>query len=332
MTSYVLRRLLLLPFTLWAVSFVVFVLMRSVPGDPVVAIVGEKATSEVRERVRAERGFDRPLLAQYGVYLGRLLRGDLGESFKSSGDRVAEQILRRLPPTIELTLASMLLATLAGGALGILSAVRRGTWVDYLTTTVALAGVSVPVFWLGFLLLLAFGGIFPSGGNLSVIHRHDPVTGFLLLDTLLRGRGDLFLDALRHLALPAAALATIPLAMTARITRASMLEVLESDFVRTARAKGVAPRAVVLKHALRNALIPITTLVGLEFGYLLGGAVLTETVFNRLGMGTYILDSVRNTEYDSIGGAVLVLSTTFVLVNLAVDVLYAFIDPRVRHA
>jgi peptide/nickel transport system permease protein len=332
MTSYVLRRLLLLPFTLWAVSFVVFVLMRSVPGDPVVAIVGEKAPAEVVERVRRERGFDRPVLVQYGVYLGRLLRGDLGESYKSSGDPVAAQIGRRLPPTIELTLASMLLATLAGGALGILAAVRRGTWVDALTTTVALAGVSVPVFWLGFLLLLLFGGVFPSGGNLSVIHRHDPVTGFLLLDTLLRGRGDLFLDALRHLALPAAALATIPLAMTARITRASMLEVLGSDYVRTARAKGVSARAVVLKHALRNALIPITTLVGLEFGYLLGGAVLTETVFNRLGMGTYILDSVRNTEYDSIGGAVLVLSGTFVLVNLAVDVLYAFIDPRVRHA
>ena len=226
----------------------------------------------------------------------------------------------------------MVLGTLAGGLLGILSAVRRGTWVDYLTTGVALAGVSVPVFWLGFLYLLAFGGLFPSGGNLNVLFRHEPITGFLLLDTLLRGEGAMFVDALRHLALPAAALATIPLAMTARITRASMLEVLGSDYIRTARAKGAEPKRVVLIHALRNALIPITTLVGLEFGYLLGGAVLTETVFNRLGMGTFILDSVRNTEWDSIGGAVLVLSGTFVLVNLAVDVLYAFIDPRVRHA
>ncbi len=332
MTAYVLRRLLLLPFTLLAVSFVVFALMRAVPGDPTVAIVGEKAPAALREKVRRERGFDRPVLVQYGVYLGRLLRGDLGESYKSQGDRVIDQIRRRLPPTIELALLSMVLATLAGGALGILSAVRRGTWVDALTAGVALAGVSIPVFWLGFLLLLVFGGLFPSGGNLNVLYRHEPLTGFLLLDTLLRGEGAMFVDALRHLALPAAALATIPLAMTARITRASMLEVLGSDYIRTARAKGAAANRVVLVHALRNALIPITTLVGLEFGYLLGGAVLTETVFNRIGMGTYILDSVRNTEYDSIGGAVLVLSATFVLVNLAVDALYAFIDPRVRHA
>jgi peptide/nickel transport system permease protein len=326
------RRLLLLPFTMLAVSFVVFVVQRAVPGDPTVAIVGEKAPAEVRERVRKERGFDRPLIVQYGVYLGRLLRGDLGESYAGAGDRVSEQIARRLPPTIELTLVAMAVALLAGGALGILSAVRRGTWIDALAAGVSLAGLSVPVFWLGFLLLLAFGGLFPTGGNYDVRNSYEPLTGFVLFDSLVRGRWALLGDALRHLALPALALSTIPLAMTARITRASMLEVLGSDFVRTARAKGLAPSAVVLKHALRNALLPIVTLLGLEFGYLLGGAVLTETVFNRTGMGTFILASVRNTEYDSVGGAVLVLSLVFVLVNLAVDLLYAAIDPRVRHA
>jgi ABC-type dipeptide/oligopeptide/nickel transport system permease component len=330
-TAYAVRRLLLLPFTLWAVSFTVFVLLRAVPGDPVVAIVGEKASPAVRERVRRERGFDRPILVQYGVYLGRLLQGDLGESYKSSGDRVSEQIRRRLPPTIELAVAALLLALAAGGALGVLSAVYRGTWIDYATATASLAGLSVPVFWLGFLLLFVLGGIFPTGGNLGVRHSYDPLTGFLLVDTLVRGQGAMFIDGLRHLALPAVALATIPTAMTARITRAALLEILGSDFVRTARAKGVPSSRVVLVHALRNALIPIVTLVGLEFGYLLGGAVLTETVFNRIGMGTFILDSVRNTEYDSIGGAVLVLALLFVAVNLAVDLLYAVIDPRVRH-
>ena len=331
MTAYLARRLLLLPFTVLAVSFVVFVLLRAVPGDPAVAIVGEKAPLELRERVRKERGFDRPILAQFGVYLRRLSTGDLGESYKSSGERVSEQILRRLPPTVELSLAAMAIALVLGGALGILSAVRRGTWIDYLSAGVSLAGVSVPVFWLGFILLLLLGGVFPTGGNLNVLYRYEPLTGFLLLDTALRGQWAMFGDGLRHLALPALALSTIPLAMTARITRAAMLDVLGSDFVRTARAKGAPPPRVVLRHALRNALIPVVTLLGLEFGYLLGGAVLTETVFNRIGMGTYILDSIRNTEYDSVGGAVLVLSLVFVLVNLAVDVLYAAIDPRVRH-
>jgi ABC-type dipeptide/oligopeptide/nickel transport system permease component len=329
--AYAGRRLLLLPFTLWAVSFTVFVLLRAVPGDPVVAIVGEKASPAERERVRRERGFDRPILAQYGVYLGRLARGDLGTSYKSSGDRVSDQIRRRLPPTVELAVASLLVALVLGGALGVGSAVYRGTWIDYATTTASLAGLSVPIFWLGFLLLLAFGDVFPTSGNLDVRHSYDPLTGFLLLDTLLRGQGAMFLDALRHLALPALALATIPTALTARITRAALLDILGSDFVRTARAKGAPAGRVVLVHALRNALIPIVTLVGLEFGYLLGGAVLTETVFNRIGMGTFILDAVRNTEYDSIGGAVLVLALLFVLVNLAVDLLYAVIDPRVRH-
>ena len=216
-------------------------------------------------------------------------------------------------------------------ALGILSAIYKGRWVDYLSMTVALAGVSVPVFWLGLLLILAFGSILPIGGNLSPEHDVVARTGFLLIDTLLMGRADLFADAVLHLLMPALALSTIPLAMTARITRSSLLEVLGSDYIRTARAKGASPGRIVLRHALRNAALPIVTLMGLEFGYLLGGAVLTETVFDWDGMGTYILTSVRETEYESIGGAVLVLAGTFVMVNLVVDILYAFIDTRVRY-
>jgi ABC-type dipeptide/oligopeptide/nickel transport system permease component len=314
-----------------AVSFIVFVLMRSVPGDPTVAIVGEKASFDVRERVRRDRGFDKPIPVQYAIYLGKLLRGDLGESFKHSNEKVADQIRRKLPHTIELTVAAMVVALTAGLALGFLSAVTKGTWVDYASMTLSLAGVSVPVFWLGLLLILALGDVFPIGGNLSPELFLDRVTGFILIDTLLAGDGALFLDALAHLALPVMALSTIPLAMTARITRSAMIEVLGSDYIRTAQAKGATPWRILTRHALRNALIPILTLVGLEFGALLGGATLTETVFDWDGMGAYILTSVRETEVESIGGAVLALAVTFVLVNLAVDILYAFIDPRVRY-
>ena len=331
MTSYLLRRLLFLPVVLWAVSFIVFVLMRAVPGDPTTAIVGEKAPAALRERVRRERGFDRPILVQYGLYLGKLLRGDLGESYKRSNEKVSTQIARKLPHTIELTAAAMAIALVAGLALGILSALYKGRWVDYLSMTVALAGVSVPVFWLGLLLILTFGSFLPISGNLSPEHDVVSRTGFLLIDTLLMGRADLFGDALIHLLMPALALSTIPLAMTARITRSALLEVLGSDYIRTARAKGASPSRIIFWHALRNAALPIVTLMGLEFGYLLGGAVLTETVFDWDGMGTYILTSVRETEYESIGGAVLVLAFTFVVVNLVVDLMYAFIDPRVRY-
>jgi peptide/nickel transport system permease protein len=330
-TAYVARRLLELPFLLLAVSFTVFLLMHSVPGDPVDAIVGEKATQKVKDRVRAERGFDRPLLTQYARYLGRLATGDLGESYKRSGDKVSDEIRRRLPATIELSVAAMAVALLVGLALGVLSAIHRGTWIDGAAMTVALAGVSVPIFWLALLLILAFDRILPVGGNLNVEYILEPKTGFLLVDTLLQGEGAMFWDALRHLLLPAAALATIPLAMTARITRASMLEALSGDYVRTARAKGLRPWAVVMRHALRNAAIPIVTLVGLEFGYLLGGAVLTETMFAWPGMGTYILQSVGDRDYDAIGGGVLVLATVFVLANLTVDILYAVINPKVRY-
>ena len=331
MTAYLLRRLLFLPVVLWAVSFIVFVLMRAVPGDPTTAIVGEKAPKELRDRVRRERGFDRPILVQYGLYLGRLLQGDLGESYKRSSEKVSEQIARKLPHTIELSVAALVIALIGGLGFGILSAVYKGTWIDAASTSIALAGVSIPVFWLGLLLILAFGSFLPISGNL----RNDLFlvdrTGFVLIDALLMGDAAMFGDAVLHLLMPALALSTIPLATAARIIRSSMLEVLGSDYIRTARAKGATPARVVLVHALRNAGLPIVTLLGLEFGTLLGGAVLTETVFDWDGMGTYIFTSIRDTEYESIGGAVLVLAFTFVAINLIVDILYAFIDPRIRY-
>ncbi len=331
MTAYLLRRLLFLPVVLWAVSVIVFVLMRAVPGDPTTAIVGEKAPKELRERVRRERGFDRPILVQYGLYLGRLLQGDLGESYKRSGEKVSEQIARKLPHTIELSVAALVIALIGGLGFGILSAVHKGTWIDAASTSIALAGVSIPVFWLGLLLILAFGSFLPIGGNLRSDLFLVDRTGFVLIDALLMGDAAIFGDAVLHLLMPALALSTIPLATAARIIRSSMLEVLGSDYIRTARAKGATPARVVLVHALRNAGLPIVTLLGLEFGTLLGGAVLTETVFDWDGMGTYIFTSIRDTEYESIGGAVLVLAFTFVAINLIVDILYAFIDPRIRY-
>ncbi|MBI2933032.1 MAG: ABC transporter permease [Planctomycetes bacterium] len=332
MTSHILRRLLIAIPLLVVVSFIVFILSRTGGGDPVDAILGEKGTPQTRARVTRELGLDKPVLVQYGLYLrGILLRGDLGKSYIIQGQSVAEEIKRRFPATIELTLAAMLIAMLLGIPAGILSAVYKSTWIDTLSMSISLVGVSVPVFWLGLLLILALGGWLPVSGNIDPTFEIESRSGFLLFDSLLAGQGAAFLDALAHLVLPALALATIPMAMTARITRSSMLEVLGSDYVRTARAKGLSPRAVVVRHALRNALIPIVTLLGLEFGYLLGGAVLTEEVFDWPGMGTYLVRAVSQNDPVSICGVALVIASTFIIANLLVDVLYAFIDPRIHY-
>lgn len=332
MTTYILRRLAVTPLLLIAVSFTVFTLVRMVPGDPADIILGEKGSAEARAQIIAAYGLDRPILVQYLIYMERaVLHLDLGTSYIRAGQSIGGEIRRRFPATVELTLAAMAVATFAGVALGVVAAVWRGSLFDHAAMIVALLGVSVPVFWLGLLLLIAFGGVLATGGNLDPRYSVSAVTGLVTVDALMAGDLAAFADALRHLILPAAALATIPLAFIARITRASMLEVLDSDFVRTARAKGVAEEDVVMKHALRNALIPIVTLGGIEFGYLLGGAVLTETVFHWPGMGTYIIDSVANRDYLAIQGAVMTLALLFVVVNLIVDVVYAVVDPRIRY-
>ncbi len=332
MTTYLARRLLAAIPLLIAVSFIIFVLIRSVPGDPVDAMLGEKATPKVRAEITRKYGLDKPIIVQYGIHMRDLLtKGDFGTSYVRSNQPITGEILRYLPATIELTLAAMIFSVFGGILLGILSALKKGSWADYLGMLVALLGVSVPVFWLGLLLLLAFGKALATGGNLDPEFSLERTTGFVLVDTLIHGEFGMFLDGLRHLLLPAIALGTIPMAMIARITRSSMLEVMGSDYIRTARAKGLDNEKVVMRHGLRNALIPIMTMVGLEFGYLLGGAVLTETVFSWPGMGTYIIDSISNRDYMAIQGAVLVLAVMFVLVNLAVDILYAFVDPRIRY-
>ena len=332
MISYLIRRVLAAVPLLFVVSFLVFFLSRAGGRDPVDAILGEKGTPETREKVTKELGLDKPLIVQYGIYLkGIVTRGDFGVSYIMQEQPVGEQIGRRFPPTVELATAAMLLAILFGIPAGVVSAIWRNSWVDYIVMGVSLLGISIPVFWLGLLLIFALGTHLPIGGNIDPAMLVDPHTGFMLIDSAMSEEPGAFKDALQRLVLPAMTLATIPLAMTARITRASILEVMGSDYIRTARAKGLSAFKVVAKHGFRNALVPVVTLLGLEFGYLLGGAVLTETVFSWPGMGTYVVDAVFQTDPMAICGGSIVIATTFIVVNLAVDVLYAFVDPRIRY-
>jgi ABC-type dipeptide/oligopeptide/nickel transport system permease component len=328
---YLLRRVLLLVPVWFGVATLVFLLVR-ISGDPVVAMLGDKASPKYIAEVRVREGFDRPLPAQYVRYLGELTRGDLGTSFRTQR-RVTEDLRDCFPATVELAFAAMLIATLAGVGLGTLAAVRRNGWIDAASMGTALAGVSVPVFWLALLAMKALGeeaGWFPVGGRLTATAVLRPVTGIYTLDALLRGDFDLFRDAVSHLVLPACVLATVPAAIITRMTRAAVVEMLGRDFVRTARAKGLSSTAVVLRHALRAALVPVVTVVGLQFGLLLGGAVLTETVFGWPGMGKYVVDGVLRRDFRAVQGTLLLMATTFVLVNLVVDVLYGFLDPRIR--
>ena len=313
MTQYILRRFLWAIPVLLGASFLVFWSIRWVPGDPAIAIAGELATPELVEKVRAELGLDQPLPIQYAIYLGRMVRGDMGTSVRS-GLPVFDEIRIRLPRTLQLTFFSLLFAAIIGIPIGVLSATRANTWIDALSMIFALLGVSMPIFWLGLMLIVFFALTLPSwlGLNQPIL----PPTGT---------------GTWQHFVMPTIALAANSMAIQARMTRASMLEVLRSDYIRTARAKGVPEFSVVYNHGLRNALIPIITVIGLQFGTLLGGAVLTETVFAWPGIGRLLVDSIGYRDYPMIQGTVLVITVGFVLVNILVDVLYAYLDPRIRY-
>jgi len=305
MGTYLVRRLLLTVPVLLGVTFIIFAMVRMIPGDPAQVIAGEQATRETVETVRRSLGLDRPLLLQYVHFLGDLLRGDMGRSTRSLRP-VAQELADRFPNTIELTLAGMLVASLIGVVAGVVSATRQNRWPDTLSMVVALAGVSMPVFWLGLMLILLFSvklGWLP------------PV-----------GRG-----SWAQLILPALTLGAASAAILARMTRSSLLEVLRQDFITTARAKGLAQRAVIYKHALKNAMIPVVTVMGLQFGTLLSGAVLTETVFAWPGLGRLIVESILARDYPVVQGAVLLAALSFVFVNLVVDLLYSVLDPRIRY-
>jgi len=333
--KFILRRILLLIPILLALSLLIFLFIRLLPGDPAGAILGERATPENIERVRAALGLDRPLHEQYFEYLGGLLRGDLGQSFLTRRD-VVDDFLQRFPATIELTVAALIFALAVGIPLGMITAKRRGSWVDQLGTVVSLVGISIPIFFLGLMLKYVFAielGILPDSGRIDFVEHNIPrVTRFMTVDALIAGELGGFVDALRHLILPGIALGTIPLAIIMRITRASVVDVLNEDYVRTANAKGLPGSIVDRRHVLRNALLPVVTVIGLQTGLLLGGAILTETIFGWGGVGTWIYDAVRTSDYQVIQSGVLLLAFIFVLVNLLVDVSYAFLNPRIRYS
>lgn len=335
MGKFILRRILLLIPILLGLSVLIFLFIRLLPGDPAGAILGERATPENIARVRAALGLDLPLHEQYFDYLFGLFRGDLGRSFLTNRD-VVDDFLQRFPATIELTLSAMVIALAFGIPLGLITAKRRGSWVDQFGTVISLVGISIPIFFLGLMLKYVFAiefPILPDSGRIDFVEYSIPkVTRFMTVDTLLAGELGGFVDAVRHLILPGIALGTIPLAIIMRITRASVVDVLNEDYVRTANAKGLPGRVVDSRHVLRNAMLPVVTVIGLQTGLLLGGAILTETIFGWGGVGTWIYDAVRTSDYQVIQSGVLLLAFIFVLVNLLVDVSYAFLNPRIRYS
>jgi len=330
---YALRRGLTIVPVLLGVSVLVFSFIHLIPGDPALTMLGERATPEKVAEVRARLGLDRPIWQQYVLYIGSAVRGDLGVSIVR-GDPVASDLLRRFPATVELATAAIVVAIALGIPIGVASAVWRNSPLDSLARLGALTGVSMPIFWLGLVLAWFFGvelRILPTGFRLASGTSFVPWTNFVILDAVLQRDWAVLADAVRHLILPALALATIPLAVIARMTRASMLEVLSREYIRTAEAKGLSRRAVVLRHALRNALLPVLTVVGLQVGRLLAGAILTETIFSWPGIGLWVYESIESRDYAIVQGVSLFIAVIVVGVNLVTDVLYAAVDPRIKY-
>jgi peptide/nickel transport system permease protein len=333
MAAHLIRRLVQLPLLLLVVSAIVFVALRLGPGSPVdLATEAARDPAEI-ERIRHDWGLDRPLYVQYADYIVNVLHGDFGRSF--FGDTpVADVIAERLPATLELAVVGMLLGTCLGVLLGTISAVSERTPLDLLTRVFALVGISFPTFWIGLMGIGLFAvqlGWVPVGGRFDARLPIERITGFVLLDALLTGNFDAAGIALQHLVLPATVVGLFVTAFIARITRATVLEALHDDYIRTARAKGLPSHVIVIRHGLRNALLPILTIIGLQFGNLLGGAAVTETVFSWPGLGKLMIDAINQHDFPQVQASVLLLATSYVIVNLMVDVVYAVVDPRIRH-
>ena len=335
MLRHLAKRLLLTLPTFFALMFVTFVMIRLVPGDPIEVRRGERGiTPERLEQLRHEMGLDQPIWKQFGDYVWGILHGDFGTSLISKTP-VLKEFFTLFPATLELGLCAMLFATLIGVPAGIFAAVRRGKFYDQALMGVALTGYSMPIFWWGLILILFMSNtlhLTPVSGRTDLIKFfYPPVTGFAMIDSLLSGQKGAFKDVLHHLILPSIVLGTVPLAVIARMTRSAMLEVLEEDYVRTARAKGLSVRRVIGVHALRNALIPVVTSIGLQVGLLLAGAVLTETIFSWPGVGKWLIESIGRRDYPALQGGILLIATLVIIVNLLVDLLYSLINPRIRH-
>lgn len=334
MLKYILKRLALLLPVILGVSILVFLVMHVFTTDPASIILGQHATADQVANLREELGLNKPLYLQYFDFIGGVFKGSLGNSLITKTS-VTGEILARFPATIELALAAIIIASIVGVIVGVISAVKQNSIVDYLSMIGALLGVSMPIFWLGLMLIVLFSvklHWLPVSGRIQIGMEPAHVTGFYLLDSLITGNMAAFKSSLQHLTLPAIALASYSTAIIARMTRSTMLEIVKQDYIRTARAKGLFEKVVILKHALRNALIPITTVIGLQLGSLLGGAVLTETVFSWPGVGSYTIDAIMKSDYPVVQGAVMILAVVFVLVNLVVDLLYAYLDPRIKYS
>lgn len=334
MLLYFLRRFGLLLPTFFGVTIAAFSFIRLLPGDPVLLMAGERGLSPERHaELLHQFGFDRPLWEQFFDYFIGILQGDLGHSLITKKP-VLEEFFTLFPATLELSICAMIFAVTLGISAGIFAAVKRGTWYDQTVMGTALIGYSMPIFWWGLLLIILFSGILgwtPVSGRISLIYFFPQVTGFMLIDSVLSGQKGAFSSAVSHLILPTIVLGTIPLAVIARQTRSAVLEVLGEDYVRTARAKGLSPLRVVGVHVLRNAMIPVITTIGLQVGVLLGGAILTETIFSWPGIGKWMVDSIFRRDYPSVQGGLLLIAAIVMIVNLVVDLLYGLINPKIRH-
>ena len=334
MLAFLLRRLGLLIPTFIGVTIASFGFIRLLPGDPVLLMAGERGlTPERHAALLKQFGFDRPLWEQYLDYFFGIFQGDLGQSLVTKKP-VFTEFLTLFPATIELSICAIIFAVVLGIPAGMFAAVKRGSTFDHSVMGTALVGYSMPIFWWGLLLIIFFSGILqwtPVSGRMSLLYFFEPVTGFMLIDSLLSGQKGAFASAVSHLILPTIVLGTIPLAVIARQTRSAMLEVLSEDYVRTAKAKGLRPMRVVGVHALRNALIPVITTIGLQVGVLLAGAILTETIFSWPGIGKWMVDSIFRRDYPSVQGGLTMIAAIVMIVNLIVDLLYGLINPRIRH-
>ena len=331
MLSYAIRRILILIPTLLGVSIIVFLMLHLTPGDPAELLLGERATDDALHQIREHLGLNEPLHVQYGMFLKRLMKGDLGETIWTR-QKVWVEVKQRFPATIELAVAALSIACLFGITLGIISATKQYSVFDYVSMLGALTGVSMPIFWLGLVFMLIFSvnlGWLPLSARLSIDVDLEVITNIYTLDALLTRNWVALRDAIWHLIMPAVTLSTIPMAIIARMTRSAMLEVLRQDYIKTAKAKGLSQFKVVFKHGLRNAMIPVITTIGLQFGVTLGGAILTESIFAWPGVGKWMYDAVTQRDYMVIQGGTLFIAALFILINLCVDILYAIINPRI---
>lgn len=332
MISYIIKRLLWAIPTLLGVSVLVFSMVHLAPGDPALVMLGEHANKEAVDALREQMGLNKPLLEQYFLFLSNAIQGDFGTSI-ISGEPVIVEFMERFPATVELSVVALTFATIVGLLAGIVSAVKRYSFFDYFSMSTALAGVSMPVFWLGLMLIYFFSvnlGWLPVSGRLGYEFDIDEVTGFYIIDTILMQDYAALWDVFKHLLLPAFALGTIPMAIIARMTRASMIEVMKEDYIRTAQAKGCTKKQVIFIHALKNALMPVITVIGLMLGTLFAGAILTETTFSWPGIGKWLVNAVNQRDFPIIQSTTLIIATIFVVVNIIVDLLYAVVNPKVR--